>query len=290
MTALISPPLSMSSSSSSYSATNNNINSSSSQRIDTEKLRIELDQLHAEAELTRSKASNARLRLMRLSEAAENLQKRAANSILVGKETEARELLVQKKRVMQALEKSKNRIDVLDKLAVKINEAISLKEVQLIGNVAMYPEFTQEESDCQIRFVKPKEYGDGVSKGPDDLKKDSIKTDEDDEQDIENREEGFLWDCEELSFKEASSFDLPIHDNLSSNLNGITSYKEFLEYIDEKLQQVESDLLVFLRVSNLILETEQKQISTKMQQTSGLLKDIRDIRERIVSIIRAQTV
>lgn len=57
-----------------------------------------------------------------MSEAAENLQKRAASSILVGKETEARDLLVQKKRLMQALEKSKNRIDVLDELAMKINE------------------------------------------------------------------------------------------------------------------------------------------------------------------------
>lgn len=67
-------------------------------------------------------ANTARLRLMRLSEAVENLQKRAANSVLVGKETEARELLIQKKKVMQALEKAKNRIDVLDELAVKINE------------------------------------------------------------------------------------------------------------------------------------------------------------------------
>ncbi|XP_020259290.1 uncharacterized protein LOC109835700 isoform X2 [Asparagus officinalis] len=67
-------------------------------------------------------AANARTRLMRLSEAAESLQKRAANSVLVGKETEARELLVEKKKLMQALEKSKNRIDVLDKLAIKINE------------------------------------------------------------------------------------------------------------------------------------------------------------------------
>ncbi|ONK76664.1 uncharacterized protein A4U43_C03F30740, partial [Asparagus officinalis] len=66
--------------------------------------------------------ANARTRLMRLSEAAESLQKRAANSVLVGKETEARELLVEKKKLMQALEKSKNRIDVLDKLAIKINE------------------------------------------------------------------------------------------------------------------------------------------------------------------------
>lgn len=67
-------------------------------------------------------ANAARLRLMRLTEAAENLRSRAAMSIQVGKETEARELLIQKKKLMQALKKSKNRIEVLDKLSSKINE------------------------------------------------------------------------------------------------------------------------------------------------------------------------
>lgn len=59
---------------------------------------------------------------MRLTEAAENLQRGAAKSIQIGKENEARELLIQKKKLLQALEKSKNRIDVLDKLSVKVTE------------------------------------------------------------------------------------------------------------------------------------------------------------------------
>lgn len=59
---------------------------------------------------------------MRLTEAAENLQKRAAKSIQIGKENEARELLIQKKKLLQALEKSKNRIEVLDKLSAKVTE------------------------------------------------------------------------------------------------------------------------------------------------------------------------
>ncbi|CAL9149608.1 unnamed protein product [Musa hybrid cultivar] len=120
-------------------------------------LRIQLDQLRAEAEATRSKANAARLRLMRLTEAAENLRSRAAMSIQVGKETEARELLIQKKKLMQALKKSKNRIEVLDKLSSKINEAISLKETQLIGQVAIQPEDNISDSCGQIHFVSPKE-------------------------------------------------------------------------------------------------------------------------------------
>lgn len=57
-----------------------------------------------------------------MSETAENLKRRAAMSVLAGKEGDARELLVQKKKLMQALEKSKSRIEVLDKLSSKINE------------------------------------------------------------------------------------------------------------------------------------------------------------------------
>ncbi|XP_042380133.1 uncharacterized protein LOC121972544 [Zingiber officinale] len=122
--------------------------------VGSDQLRIQLDQLRVEAEITRSKANNARLRLMRLTEAAENLQKTAAKSIQVGKENEARELLIQKKKLLQALEKSKNRIEVLDKLSAK---AISLKETQLIGQVAIPPVDNQLDSHQQIHFISPNE-------------------------------------------------------------------------------------------------------------------------------------
>ncbi|XP_042376871.1 uncharacterized protein LOC121970316 [Zingiber officinale] len=94
---------------------------------------------------------------MRLTEAAENLQKTAAKSIQVGKENEARELLIQKKKLLQALEKSKNRIEVLDKLSAKVTEAISLKETQLIGQVAIPPVDNQLDSHQQIHFISPNE-------------------------------------------------------------------------------------------------------------------------------------
>lgn len=61
---------------------------------------------------------------MRLTEKIENLKRRAANSVLAGKEEEAVELLVQKKQLVQALERLKARFEVLDKLSTKINEVL----------------------------------------------------------------------------------------------------------------------------------------------------------------------
>lgn len=57
-----------------------------------------------------------------MSEAADKLRRQAAISVHSGKEDDAREMLIQKKKVMQAMEKSKNRIELLDELAAKLNE------------------------------------------------------------------------------------------------------------------------------------------------------------------------
>lgn len=59
---------------------------------------------------------------MRLSEAAEKLQRQAAIRVQTGRENDARELLFQKKKVMQALDKSKARITLFDELSSKLNE------------------------------------------------------------------------------------------------------------------------------------------------------------------------
>lgn len=66
--------------------------------------------------------NNARLRLLRLSEAAEKLRQQASINVQTGKENDARELLFQKKKIMQALEKSNSRIRLLDELSAKLNE------------------------------------------------------------------------------------------------------------------------------------------------------------------------
>jgi phage shock protein A len=64
------------------------------------------------------------MRLLRLSESAEKLKKQAAISMQKGDENYARDMLLQRKKVLQALEKSKSRIELLDELSTKLSEVI----------------------------------------------------------------------------------------------------------------------------------------------------------------------
>lgn len=59
-----------------------------------------------------------------MSEAAEKLKRQAAINVQSGRENDARELLFQKKKVMEALQKSKSRIELLDELSTKLNEVL----------------------------------------------------------------------------------------------------------------------------------------------------------------------
>lgn len=88
-------------------------------------------------------ATNARLRLLRLSEAAEKLQKQAVISIQKGEENYAREMLFQRKKVLQALDKSKRRIELLDELSAKLSE---VKSVHLSYSLSFYFHFEMMES------------------------------------------------------------------------------------------------------------------------------------------------
>ncbi|KAK1275630.1 hypothetical protein QJS04_geneDACA000787 [Acorus gramineus] len=186
-------------------------------------LRRELDVLHREAEQTRSKANGVRLRLMRLSEAAEKLQRQASADVRFGKENEARELLIQKRKVMQALDKSKSRIELFDKLLAKLNEAIAVKETQLIGHVASHLEGDQQDVSSEVRILS----------------------------------------------------DGKIHE-----LQGVSSYEEFLEHIDQQLQEIETYMSTTLNLSTLVMDLEEKQKNTKVQQMVEILNDLRGTRER----------
>ncbi|KAL9272723.1 hypothetical protein AKJ16_DCAP11147 [Drosera capensis] len=73
------------------------VHGAENRRLNSQQLRSQLDQLQQESDRTRSKANNARLWLVRLSEAAEKLRRQAALYARMGNETGARELLFQKK-------------------------------------------------------------------------------------------------------------------------------------------------------------------------------------------------
>ncbi|XP_052207633.1 uncharacterized protein LOC127811643 [Diospyros lotus] len=255
--------------------------------LNAQQLRAQLDQLHSEAEHARSKANNARLRLMRLSEAAEKLRRQAALCVQTGKENDARDLLFQKKKVMEALEKSKSRITLLDELSTRLNEAISVKETQLIENVASHLDIGTEDTSNEVRIMSPKE--------------DSMRN-LDGEKDLDLDPNGVKFTEDEgLQVHTDGPVDLPIGhiaDNLTGSLienihneaeimntlKGLSSYEDFMEHLDQQLSRIEAELATVLRVSILVLEGEEKQKNLKVQQTMELLEDIHHLRERISSI------
>ncbi|XP_061369822.1 uncharacterized protein LOC133312612 [Gastrolobium bilobum] len=254
-----------------------------SSTINTDHLRSQLDHLHAEAHTTRTKANNARLRLLRLSEAAEKLQKQAAISIQKGEENDGREMLFQRKKVLQALEKSKSRIELLDKLSTKLSEAISLKESQLIGNVTTNIEDTTEDASSPVRIIAPKE----------EVQKDFTKDDSNpnmkfsDIQDVQlstESEGNPLDDMETENLRRSLSIGSWNEDNIGRNLSsGISSYEDFMEHIDQKLSEIEAELITVLNVSSFVLDGEERPKNSRLQQMMELLESIHGIRQRIRS-------
>ncbi|XP_030932196.1 uncharacterized protein LOC115957977 [Quercus lobata] len=244
-----------------------------SSNINTEQLRAQLDQLHSEAARTRAKANSARLRLLRLSEAAEKIQRQAAISVQTGKENDARELLFQKKKVKQALEKSKSCIELLDELSTKLNKAISLKESQLVGNVALDLEVSNENAPSPVWIITPKQ-----------------ENKEDLNENIEVEPHVLDLDGQQAVGKEPEDIQASLsvgiwNDNdLIHGLSGISSYDEFLEHIDQELSKIEAELVTILRVSTLVLDSKETPKNSKVQQTQELLESICGIRKRIASI------
>ncbi|RWR89030.1 hypothetical protein CKAN_01807600 [Cinnamomum micranthum f. kanehirae] len=247
----------------------------------TNQIRTQLDQLHAEADQTRTKANSARSRLMRLTEAAENLRRRAAVEVGVGREDDARELLLQKKKVMQALEKSKKRVELLDDLSAKLIEAISVKETQLIGNVSLDLEISKEDTSHPIRIVSPKEDIAEHSKEAEVFEPDGIKSCQGHELEFqEDFQENVYADYLQKNGEGAAS-DVTFSGNKRIHLlNGISSYEDFLESLDQQFQDIEVELLTIFRLSTLVMESDEKQKSPKVRHTAEILKDVRGIRAR----------
>nr|GMD90318.1 uncharacterized protein LOC109150361 isoform X2 [Ipomoea batatas] len=262
----------------------------SSKTLNTDQLREQLDHLHKEADKTRAKANNARLRLLRLSEAADKLRRQAAISVHSGKEDDAREMLIQKKKVMQAMEKSKNRIELLDELAAKLNEAITMRETQLIGNVSLDLEVEAEDIPSAVRIVSPKETDCNDSDGNRVHAQDAVE----------------VSNAQELQYLDHSVADLKADNQLNNNeasasgnawneadrvdsLKGISSYEDFLEHIDMKLKTIEDELVTVLRFSGLVIESKEKLENSKIQQLLEIFDSVHRVRERVEGIIQRKT-
>lgn len=253
--------------------------------INTEQLREQLDDLHKEAEVTRAKASSARLRLMRLSEAAEKLKHQAAVSVQTGKENDARELLIQKKKVIQAMEKSKNRIELLDELSAKLHKVISDKENQLIGTVASELKVSREPASAPVRIISPREEYPRTSTESDVKSSHLVQTSQDDE--LQGGSPGIkLCNGEDLNCDENSVGRQVLKEvDAFRSLKDLSSYKEFLEHIDLQVNKLEDELNSFLTYSALILESK-KLGNSKVKQVMEILEDVHHMRARIARMIQ----
>lgn len=71
-----------------------------------------------------------------------------------------------------------------------------------------------------------------------------------------------------------------IENHVVNRLNGISSFDDFLEGLDEQLKKIEEDLTTISMVSTLILDVKENRQNMRMQQIIELIESVRDIRER----------
>lgn len=246
-----------------------------SSNTNTEQLRFQLDQLHTEAETTRAKASSARLRLLRLSEAAEKLKRQAAINVHSGKEKDARELLFQKKKVMQAMEKSKNRIELLDELCTKLNEAISVKETQLIGNVALDLDVDLEDPSGLVRIVSPKKRVEEEKDDDQDFDPNAPKPGDNGNQVLQfsDNSQASSLVGQEMDCQGSVGLYMDTEDNKNNGSREISSFSGFLENLEQQLNDIESELVTILNVSTLILDNKEKPKKLKGAASNGTSRE-----------------
>lgn len=248
-------------------------------KIQAKDLRAQLDQLHHEAQTTGAEASKARFRLMRLSEAAEKLRQQAAINVQRGRENDARELLMQKKKVLLALEKTTNRIALLDELSTKLNEAISVMESQLIERISSDLEVGEDAASGPVRFVSPKEGEDPGDLSGKNIDSETILHCEDKHMQVNTRSqsEGPFVNADDSTGIEnmRSKYDL------LSSLKGISSYEDFLAHVNKQLETIEDELVTVLSLSTLLSDETEKTNSTKAKLLLEVLEGVRDIRARV---------
>ncbi|XP_011082907.1 uncharacterized protein LOC105165551 [Sesamum indicum] len=250
-----------------------------------EQLRQQLDNLHKEADNTRAKANNARLRLMRLSEAVEKLRRQAAVSVQTGKENDARELLFQKKKVMQAMEKLKSRIELFDELAAKLNEAITMKESLLISNMALDLEVSEIKAPTPIRIVSPVEGSQNDTDDSQHLCMNNLEFPEDQELQVFSDSQGDIHAENELTNHEKSFIEKKSTgpDSVQSPRD-ISTFEEFMDHLDQQLNKIEEELETCVRFSNVLLERKEKPEYSKVQHAIEILEGVRHTRERIAAM------
>lgn len=160
-------------------------------------------------------------------------------------------------------------------------QAISLKESQLVGNVALDFEVFNENAPSPVRIITPKrenkeDLNENVEVEPHVLELDG-------QQDLQlcsEVEESLPVGKEPEDIQASLSVGIWNDNDPISGLSGISSYDEFLEHIVQELSKIEAELVTILRVSTLVLDSKETPKNSKVQQTQELLESICGIRKR----------
>ncbi|XP_021735294.1 uncharacterized protein LOC110701978 [Chenopodium quinoa] len=181
---------------------------------------------------------------------------------------------------MSALEKSKGRVELLDKLAAKLNEAISIKEAQLVRNVASDLDINGDDAGSPVHIVSPTQDNRTTSDNDSHTTFNRSEFSEEQELGLDIDREGDI-----LSYSQAEEFPGSLSSeteaNMLSSFRGPSSFIDILEDLDQQLNNIEIDLA-------LVLVTEEIPNNTKLQQLK-ILENIRSARGRIRNHVKEIT-
>ncbi len=160
-------------------------------------------------------------------------------------------------------------------------QAISVKESQLVGNVALDFEVSNENASSPVWIISPKQ--ENTEDRNENMKFEPNVVELDGQQDLQlcsESEERPSFDKEQENIQASLSVSIWNEDDIVSSLGGISSYEEFLEHLDQELSKIEAKLVTILRVSTLVLDGKDTPKNSKVQQTLELLEDICGIKKR----------
>lgn len=160
-------------------------------------------------------------------------------------------------------------------------QAISLKESQLVGNVSLDLEVGREHSPSPVRIISPKQENTEDLNENKEFEPNVLELDgREDLQLYPESRESLPVDKEPKDLEASLRVGIQNEDDIISSLNGISSYEDFLEHLDKDLSNIEAELLTILRVSTLILDSNETGNNSRVRETLELLEGIRGIRKR----------
>ncbi|XP_048434363.1 uncharacterized protein LOC103947517 isoform X1 [Pyrus x bretschneideri] len=157
-------------------------------------------------------------------------------------------------------------------------QAISLKERQLIGNVSLDLGLVREDAFSPVRIVSP------TTEVAEDLKesKEFVPNDLNKEMPLpKDNQEGSPVEPEGEDLRERLNKGAWNEDETISSLKGITSFESFLEHLDYQLNKIEAELITILRISTLVVDSQEKSKKFKVQKTMELLDSVSGVRQSI---------